>query len=80
MSKIRKPSFFVPSPEQFSRKALARCGSGYDSTLYPAHEIIDTFANFLPEFFKRNQLSAIHADVRKRALRKQAREAESEKK
>jgi 17beta-estradiol 17-dehydrogenase / very-long-chain 3-oxoacyl-CoA reductase len=75
MSKIRKPSFFIPTPEQFARKVLKRCGSGYDSTLYPAHEIVDTIASCIPEFFKRNYSSAMHVDIRRRALRKQAREA-----
>ena len=90
MSKIRKPSWVVPSPRVFVKAVLGRIGRtggaqgwGWTSTPYWTHAImqwaITTFAGRSnPTVVGVNK--AMHEDIRKRALRKAERDNERGKK
>jgi 17beta-estradiol 17-dehydrogenase / very-long-chain 3-oxoacyl-CoA reductase len=88
MSKIRKSSALVPNPKQFVRAVLSKIGrSGgaqgiaFTSSPYWSHGLMHWFlskflgerTNFLVKFNR-----GMHEDIRKRALRKAAREAKSQ--
>lgn len=88
MSKIRKSSALVPNPKQFVRAVLGKIGrSGgaqniaYTSTPYWSHGLMHWFlSSFVGErtkfLVKTNR--GMHEDIRKRALRKAAREAKNQ--
>jgi len=88
MSKIRKSSALVPDPRQFVRSVLGKLGrSGgaqnvaFTSTPYWSHGLMQWFlSRFLGErshiVVKVNR--GMHEDIRKRALRKAAREAKKQ--
>ena len=84
MSKIRRPSMFIPNPRGFVRAVLGKIGrSGgaqgiaHTSTPYWSHGImhwaLTTFAG-LSNAFVVDRNGAMHESIRKRALKKQARE------
>jgi 17beta-estradiol 17-dehydrogenase / very-long-chain 3-oxoacyl-CoA reductase len=88
MSKIRKSSALVPNPRQFVQAALGKIGrSGgaqnvaFTSSPYWSHGLMQWFlSRFLGE---RSQIvvkinRGMHEDIRKRALRKAAREAKKQ--
>jgi 17beta-estradiol 17-dehydrogenase / very-long-chain 3-oxoacyl-CoA reductase len=75
MSKIRKATLLAPTPKTFVKSILSNAGSKISSTPYGWHSlgewIMDTF------LFESTILStsyAMHKDIRKRALAKQARQ------
>ncbi|KAI8914118.1 hypothetical protein BC831DRAFT_489115 [Entophlyctis helioformis] len=75
MSKIRKPSFMAPTPNAYVRAVLCNLGQSMNSTPYPSHAIIDwVIDRFIPEWFLTTASASMHLDIRKRALKKQARE------
>ncbi|KAF2684326.1 NAD(P)-binding protein [Lentithecium fluviatile CBS 122367] len=88
MSKIRKPSALVPNPRQFVQATLGKLGrSGgaqnvaFTSTPYWSHGLMQWFlSRFLgersPIVVKINR--GMHEDIRKRALRKAARDAKKQ--
>ena len=88
MSKIRKPSALVPNPKQFVTATLSKLGrSGgaqnvaFTSTPYWSHGIMQWFlSRFLgersPIVVKVNR--GMHEDIRRRALRKQERDAKKQ--
>ncbi|KAI0198001.1 hypothetical protein F4808DRAFT_270653 [Astrocystis sublimbata] len=84
MSKVRRPSLFIPSPKPFVRSALGKIGVGswhsmaYTYTPHWTHAIMAWFVENTvgigsPIGLKVNKSS--HIDIRNRALRKAAREA-----
>ncbi|WBW74501.1 ketoreductase involved in fatty acid elongation [Schizosaccharomyces osmophilus] len=82
MSKIRRPNMTTPTPKAFVREALGsinvqRGGSTpYISQPYPTHAIMSWSLEELlgnVKYFVVNQVAAMHLDIRKRALKKQAR-------
>ncbi|KAH7105067.1 3-ketoacyl-CoA reductase [Auriculariales sp. MPI-PUGE-AT-0066] len=82
MSKIRKPSLFIPMPKSFVRAALALRGStGTRASLTPfwTHAIMD-FA--LEKFHLRGLWTrfslGVNSNIRVRALKKKVREAKSQ--
>lgn len=88
MSKIRKTSLFIPNPRQFVRSALSSIGLhggaqgiAYTSTPYWSHGImhwaLSTFLNPMSALVI-GQNKGMHESIRKRALRKAAREAKKE--
>ena len=90
MSKIRKPSWMVPSSRSFVKAVLGRIGRtggaqgwGWTSTPYWTHAImqwcIATFAG-LSNATVVNVNKAMHESIRNRALRKMEREKEKAKK
>ncbi|KAI5926206.1 3-ketoacyl-CoA reductase [Camillea tinctor] len=84
MSKIRRPSMFIPSPKPFVRAALNKVGvGGWQST---AHTYTPYWSHALMAWFVENTIGIghsiglgfnrkMHIDIRNRALRKAAREA-----
>ncbi|KAF2662433.1 estradiol 17-beta-dehydrogenase 12-B [Lophiostoma macrostomum CBS 122681] len=88
MSKIKRSSALVPNPKQFVRAVLGKIGrSGgaqnisYTSTPYWSHGLMHWFlSSFVGErtkfLVKINR--GMHEDIRKRALRKAAREAKNQ--
>jgi 17beta-estradiol 17-dehydrogenase / very-long-chain 3-oxoacyl-CoA reductase len=85
MSKIRKTSAFIPTPRMFVRATLSKIGLGggsqgrpYTSTPFWGHALIqwwleNTLGVNNPLVLWQNR--RMHEDIRKRALRKQEREA-----
>lgn len=85
MSKIRRPSAFIPNPRNFVKAVLRKIGrSGgaqgiaFTSTPFWSHGLIHwaltTFVGTMNDFVVgRNR--AMHEDIRKRALKKQQRDA-----
>ncbi|KAJ3373041.1 hypothetical protein HDU91_001196 [Kappamyces sp. JEL0680] len=80
MSKIRKASLMTPTPKTFVQAVLRNCGQSHDSTPYGPQAWVDFVVDYIPKRFLISQISAMHADIRKRALRKQEREAQAAKK
>lgn len=85
MSKIKRPSLFIPTPKQFVRAALSRIGRHggaqgvpATSTPYWSHAVmqwaISTFVGTTSEIVLSFNLK-MHKDIRKRALRKAERDA-----
>ncbi|RYP30487.1 hypothetical protein DL767_006228 [Monosporascus sp. MG133] len=84
MSKVRKPNLLIPNPKPWVRSALSKIGSGdwqqtaYTYTPYWSHALLGwTIENTVgvghPFMIWYNK--KMHEDIRRRALRKQAREA-----
>lgn len=84
MSKVRKPSALIPGAKSFVRAALGKIGSGswqqtaYTYTPYWSHALLgwvieNTFGTGHAALVWYNQ--KMHEDIRRRALKKQAREA-----
>ena len=85
MSKIRRPSLLIPNPRNFVKAVLGKVGrSGgaqgivYTSTPYWSHGLmhwaLTTFVGTMNGFVvDRNRV--MHEDIRRRALRKQQRDA-----
>lgn len=88
MSKIRRTSALVPNPKQFVRSVLGKIGrSGgaqgiaYTSSPYWSHGLMQWFLlTFVGErtSFLVNRNKVMHEDIRKRALRKAARDAKKQ--
>ncbi|WFD29323.1 hypothetical protein MSPP1_000332 [Malassezia sp. CBS 17886] len=78
LSKVRRPSLMIPTPEKFVRSVLSRVGrsSGalgrpFTITPYPAHAWLDwAVAHVLPAGAFLRYAHDVSADTRKRALRK----------
>ncbi|KAJ3320227.1 hypothetical protein HDV06_005471 [Boothiomyces sp. JEL0866] len=79
MSKIRKSSFFVPTPRKFVASVLHSCGSSINSTPYAPHALINFVLDwFVPETFKIDSSYTMHQEIRERALKKKLREAKKD--
>lgn len=86
MSKIRRASITVPTAKAFVSSTLGSIGLArgaqgrpYDSTPYPSHALLDYFVGLFgstSEAIGVGVILSMHKDIRKRALRKKAREAE----
>ncbi|TDL22331.1 3-ketoacyl-CoA reductase [Rickenella mellea] len=90
MSKIRRPSMFIPTPASFVRSVLSKIGLACGavgigrpsaSTPYWSHALLDYAIHVLdwPQAVMAYTL-ALHKDIRRRALRKRERLAAAEKK
>ena len=88
LSKIRKSSLFIPAPGPYVRSVLSKiglaCGAGYSgrpntTTPYWSHALLDYAIHFInaPSLFIRYTHN-LHKDIRRRALRKQEREAKAQ--
>ncbi|KAI7866990.1 hypothetical protein BDF14DRAFT_1807297 [Spinellus fusiger] len=82
MSKIRRPTFFIPMPKPYVATVLSKiglaCGAStpYTSTPYPSHGLMNwVIENVFDASFWLKQNNNIQKDIRKRALRKREREA-----
>ncbi|KAF8160872.1 3-ketoacyl-CoA reductase [Crassisporium funariophilum] len=88
LSKIRKPSLFIPRPAPFVRSVLSKiglaCGAAYSgrpntSTPFWSHALLDYGITLvgLPSLFIKYS-HGLHISIRKRALNKAAREAKAQ--
>ncbi|KAF5345348.1 hypothetical protein D9758_008464 [Tetrapyrgos nigripes] len=88
LSKIRKPSLFVPKPGPYVRSVLSKiglqCGAAFSgrpntSTPYWSHAIIDYAMTLFgaPSVFI-SYTHGLHKDIRRRALKKMEREAKTQ--
>jgi 17beta-estradiol 17-dehydrogenase / very-long-chain 3-oxoacyl-CoA reductase len=85
MSKIRKSSLFVPTAKAFVKSTLSSLslpggaqGRPYEMTPYWSHAIADYAVGafgYVSEMAGIKVILSMHKDIRKRALRKKAREA-----
>mmetsp|Transcript_7058 Transcript_7058/g.18916 ORF Transcript_7058/g.18916 Transcript_7058/m.18916 type:complete len:315 (+) Transcript_7058:43-987(+) len=77
MSKIRKASITVPEPDAFVNDTLNACGSEPRLCPHWAHMIMADVLRLLPLKQQVKQVLKVHKDIRRRALRKQEREAKA---
>jgi len=88
MSNIKRPSLFVPTPKAYVRSALSKigspCGAAFTnrpatSTPYWGHALLDWAIHVVgwKQLFI-SHTHGLHTDIRRRALRKLAREAKKE--
>mmetsp|Transcript_6887 Transcript_6887/g.7916 ORF Transcript_6887/g.7916 Transcript_6887/m.7916 type:complete len:316 (-) Transcript_6887:1795-2742(-) len=80
MSKFKKPTMFIPSPERYAKSVLSLTGgppvvSGYWLQSIATFGIID----FIPESLMMKQTKGMHIAIRKKGLRKLEREREAKK-
>lgn len=88
MSKIRKSSLTVPTPKQWVKSALSSIGTprgaqgrAHEFTPYWSHAIMDYvvgYFGYISEYAGMRVVDSMHRDIRKRALKKKAREAKKE--
>jgi 17beta-estradiol 17-dehydrogenase / very-long-chain 3-oxoacyl-CoA reductase len=77
MSKIRRPSLFIPTPKDFVRTVLAKIAPG-TITPYWTHALVSAVMTLAPSKVVLAYTHALHKDIRRRALAKQARLAKQE--
>jgi len=77
MSKIRRPSLFIPTPKEFVRSVLAKIAPG-TMTPYWTHALVGAAMALAPPTALLAYMHAMHKDIRRRALAKQARLAKQE--
>lgn len=88
MSKIRKPSLFVPSPSTFVQSTLSSIGRptgaqgrAFEMTPYPAHALMDYIVGLFgawSEWAAMRVVEGMHVDIRKRALRKKEKASKAQ--
>eukprot|EP00667_Euglena_gracilis_P012863 EG_transcript_13224 len=71
MSKIKRPSFFTPTPKAFVKSALSSVGAGPAVNLpYWPHRLQAAFITGLPDSLRDMYISSLHLKIRSAALRK----------
>eukprot|EP00096_Caligus_rogercresseyi_P008930 TRINITY_DN2927_c0_g1_i1.p1 TRINITY_DN2927_c0_g1~~TRINITY_DN2927_c0_g1_i1.p1 ORF type:complete len:306 (-),score=92.53 TRINITY_DN2927_c0_g1_i1:852-1769(-) len=73
MSKIRRPSLFAPSPEDFVHSCMRRLGVLSRTNGYWVHDVLTTLLDLLPEFAIQKIFFAVLGGTRQRALKKKRR-------
>ena len=77
LSKIRRPSFFVPTPNAYARACVAHIGNGKTWELpYWTHRIQFCLYNLAPRWILQKGALNMHLSIRKRAIRKERRLAD----
>ncbi|KAI5479880.1 beta-keto reductase [Pseudohyphozyma bogoriensis] len=87
LSKIRRPSWMIPTPATYVRSVLSHIGVNggavgkpYVSTPYHGHAPVQWVVdNFLTNRFWINYNRRLHVDIRKRVFKKREREAKAAK-
>ena len=77
MSKIRRPSLFIPTPKAFVHSVLAKLTPG-TFTPYWAHALVGAAIALAPAKMLLAYVHSLQKDTRRRALAKQARLAKQE--
>jgi 17beta-estradiol 17-dehydrogenase / very-long-chain 3-oxoacyl-CoA reductase len=77
MSKIRRPSLFIPTPKAFVRTVLAKIAPG-TITPYWAHALVSAAMGLAPSKVVLAYTHALLKNTRRRALAKQAKLAKQE--
>ena len=79
LSKIRRPSLFVPTATAFARAAVAKILNGQVYTLpYWTHRLQICILSLVPRWLLRTQILKMHIGIRKRAIRKEQRKAKEQ--
>lgn len=73
MSKIRRANWTCPTPRDYVRAVLGRCGNGYFSTLFPGHALVMAVLKCAPEFLTRPLVLKQMKATRARALAKSSK-------
>jgi len=74
MSKMR-PSLTVPTPEAFAKSAVNKIGNVECTNGFFWHDLMQAVVNVVPVGILKGQLHNMHLSIRKRAMKKQARQA-----
>lgn len=77
MSKIRRPSLFIPTPKAFVRTVLAKIAPG-TITPYWTHALLSAAMGLAPSKVVLAYTHALLKNTRRRALAKQAKLAKQE--
>jgi len=79
LSKIRRPSMFVPTAKAYARAAVAKINNGQTwVSPYWAHRIQFCIFELIPRWVLQRVVRNMHISVRKRAIRKAARQQQKE--
>lgn len=79
MAKVRKTSFFTPSPEKFAVEAVRSIGLADETTGCLAHQIqAEVFFKWLPDIIINKFVTDNSISTRKRALKKKEQNAKNE--
>nr|XP_056706665.1 very-long-chain 3-oxoacyl-CoA reductase [Euleptes europaea] len=70
MTKIRKPSFFVPTPETLVKYALNTVGLESQTSGYPTHSLLAWISRILPKWYRNKLMVDICLKARAHNLRK----------
>ncbi|KNC74561.1 hypothetical protein SARC_12898 [Sphaeroforma arctica JP610] len=73
LSKIRKPTLFVPTPEAFCKSAVRMIGYERRTTGYWSHQLQVGALGFLPESIQESLLLYLNRGINKAALKKIAK-------
>ena len=78
LAKMRK-ALTVPTPDEFAALGMRWIGQG-DAVVQPfwLHAVMSWFLTSIPSFVADGQVLGMHASIRKRGLKKQARLAKAE--
>jgi 17beta-estradiol 17-dehydrogenase / very-long-chain 3-oxoacyl-CoA reductase len=77
MSKIRRPSLFIPTPKAFVRSVLAKLTPG-TFTPHWSHALVGAAMALAPPKMLLAYVHSMQKDIRRRALAKRARLAKQE--
>jgi len=77
MSRIRRPSLFIPTPKAFVRAVLAKIAPG-TITPYWTHALLGAVLSLAPSKVVLAYTHSLMKDVRRRALAKQAKLAKQQ--
>ncbi|XP_063901873.1 very-long-chain 3-oxoacyl-CoA reductase-A-like [Zophobas morio] len=78
LSKLRHPSFFVPTPATFAKQAVRLIGFEKRITGCFSHSLQIALTNFVPSCLLHKYLFRLHSSVRRAALRKKALQRKSQ--
>jgi len=79
MSKLRRSSLTVASPNQYARACHNHFGHPGLVSPFFMHALILQFIDFVPSYFTSSLVTSMHHNIRKRALRKAQKKAASAK-
>ncbi|KAL8169673.1 UNVERIFIED_CONTAM: hypothetical protein K2H54_054908 [Gekko kuhli] len=71
MSKIRKQSFLVPTPEVFVKYALNTVGLETQTSGYPTHSLLAWISRAMPKWYRTKLMVDLCLKARAHNLRKQ---------
>jgi len=78
MSKIRRSSLTVPTPETYAKYAVNHFGHSGILSPHPVHALYAGFLQQLPWFLLDMIIDNVHKSIRKKALKKKARAAKKQ--
>lgn len=78
MSKIRRSSIMIPNPKTYVKAVLSRAGNYFHHIPYGPHQVMYWVMQFVSKDFLIDYIAGMQRDIRKRALRKRARDDKSQ--